>query len=281
MVQNSNMRIEKIINNNVVSAMDGDKTEVVVMGRGIGYRMKQGMEIPKEKIEKIFRLENPGTAGRLGNLLEKIPMEHVEISAEIIDYAKNVLNRKLNENIYLTLTDHINFSIERYRKKMMFHNPLIREVRSFYKEEYLVGEYAIALVKRKLGIQFPSDEAASVALHIVNAEYNIKMRDTIDITNLIQEVLGIIEEYFQMELEENSISYERLITHVRFLAERIYCKELLNDETPEFSEMIAELYPEEYQCSLKVRDHIQKAYGHFVTDEEVSYLAVHIKRVRV
>lgn len=279
-MQNSNMRIEKIINNNVISAMDKDGTEVVAMGRGIGYRMKQGMEIPREKIEKVFRLENPGTAGRLGSLLEKIPPEHLEISAEIIDYARNVLNRKLNENIYLTLTDHINFSIERYRKKMMFHNPLIREVKSFYKEEYLVGEYAIALVEKKIGIRFPSDEAASIALHIVNAEYNIKMRDTIDITNLIQEVLGLIEEYFQMGLAENSISYERLITHVRFLAERIYCKELLDDGSPEFSQMIAKLYPEEYRCSLKIRDYIRKSYEHHVTDEEVAYLAVHIKRVR-
>lgn len=68
---------------------------------------------------------------------------------------------------------------------------------------------------------------------------------------------------------------------MRFLAERIYCKEMLGGEIPEFCEMIARLYPEEYQCSLKIRDHIQKTYEHYVTDEEVSYLAVHIKRVRV
>ena len=280
-VRNSNMRIEKVINNNVVSALDGDGTEAVVMGRGIGYHTKQGMEIPQDKIEKVFRLETPGTAGRFGSLLEKIPLEHLQISTEIIDYAGNVLNRKLNESIYLTLTDHINFSIERFRMNMMFRNPLIREVKSFYKEEYLVGEYAIALVERKLGIKLPSDEAASIALHIVNAEYNIKMRDTIDITNLIQEVLGIIEGYFQMKLEERSISYERLITHVRFLAERIYCKELLDEGSPEFCQMIARLYPEEYGCSLKVRENIKERYEHSVTDEEVAYLAVHIKRVRM
>lgn len=104
MVHNSNMRIDKVINNNVVSALDGDGTEVVVMGRGIGYHMKQGMEVSKEKIEKVFRLESPGTAGRFGSLLEKIPLEHLQISTEIIDYARNVLNRKLNESIYLTLS---------------------------------------------------------------------------------------------------------------------------------------------------------------------------------
>lgn len=275
------MRIDKVINNNVVSATDDAGLEVVVMGKGIGYRMKRGMEIPKENIEKIFRLDSPGAVSKFRELLEKMPLEHIQISAEIIEYAKSVLNRKLNENIYLTLTDHINFSMERYRNHMMFSNPLIREVKSFYKEEYLVGEYAIALIERKLGIHFPVDEAASIALHIVNAEYNIKMRDTIDITNLIQEVLEIIREYFHMNLEETSISYGRLITHLRFLAERIYCKEMLDGGIPEFCGMIAKLYPEEYECSLKIRDHIRNTYEHYVTDEEVSYLAVHIKRVRV
>lgn len=275
------MKIEKIINNNVVSALDSDGTEIVVMGRGIGYHVKHGMEIPKDKVEKIFRLENPGIVSKFRNLLTQMPLEHLQISTEIIDYAKNVLNRKLNQNIYLTLTDHINFSIERYQKKMMFANPLIREVKKFYREEYLVGEYAIALMEKKLGIRFPADEAASIALHIVNAEYNIRMRDTIDITNLIQEVMEIIRAYFHMELDEMSLGYERLVTHLRFLAERIYCKELLDGEIPEFSDIIARTYPEEYQCSLKVREHIERVYEHYVTDEEVSYLAVHIRRVHV
>ncbi len=251
------------------------------MGKGIGYHVKHGMEVPRDKVEKIFRLDNPGIVSKFRNLLAQMPLEHLQISSEIIDYARNVLNKKLNHNIYLTLTDHINFSIERYRKKMMFTNPLIREVKNFYREEYLVGEYAVALIDRKLGIRFPADEAASIALHIVNAEYNIKMRDTIDITNLIQEVMGIIREYFHIELDENSLSYERLITHLRFLAGRIYCRELSDGANLEFSRMISEMYPEEYRCSLKIRDYIQEKYEHYVTDEEVSYLAVHIKRVHV
>lgn len=143
------MKVNKVINNNVVSAVDQDGTEVVIMGRGVGYHMRKDMEIPNEKIEKIFRLDNPGTMTKFRSLLAQIPLEHLQISSEIIDYAKNVLNRKLNHSIYLTLTDHINFSIERIQKKMIFANPLIREVKNFYKEEYLVGEYAITLIENR------------------------------------------------------------------------------------------------------------------------------------
>lgn len=276
------MKIDKIINNNVVSALEDNGNEIVVMGKGIGFHTKKGMEIPERQIEKVFRLDNPGTMDQFKSLLENLPLEHLQASTEIINYAKSVLNRKINQSIYITLTDHINFAIERYRQKMMFTNPLLREVKTFYKEEYLVGEYAIALIERRIGISLPVDEAASIALHIVNAEYNTKMRDTIDITNLIQAVLGIVKEEFKMELDETSLNYERFITHLRFLAQRIYSKELLGtDDNQEFYDMVAKMYPEECACSRKVAAYIYDTYRHKVSDEEVSYLAVHIKRVRM
>ena len=52
------MQIEKILNNNVVQAMDND-VEYIVMGKGLGFQKKVGETVDKEKIEKIFVLENP------------------------------------------------------------------------------------------------------------------------------------------------------------------------------------------------------------------------------
>ena len=245
------MRIDRVINNNVVSAVEENGTEVVVMGKGVGFQMRHGMTIPEEQIEKVFRLDNPSSMDQFKNLVASLPPERLQISTEVIQYAKGVLNKKLSPNIYLTLTDHINFAIERFQDHMLFGNPLLREVRAFYKEEYMIGTFALDLIERRLGIAFPVDEAASIALHIVNAEYNTKMRDTIDITRIIQDVLDLVREYFQMELDETSLSYERLITHLRFLAQRIYTSETIDDDTgvSEFPGMIEQIYPEEYQCS--------------------------------
>lgn len=276
------MRIDRVINNNVVSAVEENGTEVVVMGKGVGFQMRHGMTIPEEQIEKVFRLDNPSSMDQFKNLVASLPPERLQISTEVIQYAKGVLNKKLSPNIYLTLTDHINFAIERFQDHMLFGNPLLREVRAFYKEEYMIGTFALDLIERRLGIAFPVDEAASIALHIVNAEYNTKMRDTIDITRIIQDVLDLVREYFQMELDETSLSYERLITHLRFLAQRIYTSETIDDDTgvSEFPGMIEQIYPEEYQCSRTVKEYIEKTYGHQVSEEEVAYLAVHLKRVR-
>ena len=275
------MKIDKIINNNIVSAIEADGKEVVIMGRGLGFGMKPGKEIPEGKIEKVFRLDSQNSTDKFKELLANLPLEHIQASTEIINYAKSVLNRRLNQSIYITLTDHINFAIERFKEKMMFTNPLLNEIKTFYKEEYLVGEYAVALIERRIGIKLPVDEAGFIALHIVNAEYNTAMRDTIDITTLIQNVVKIVKEYFSMDLDETSLNYQRFVTHLRFLAQRIIGGEMLNSENPEFNQLISQMYPEEYACSLKLKDYIQVTYHHDVTEEETAYLAVHIKRIRI
>ena len=274
------MNISRIINNNVVSTCDEEGREVIVMGRGVGFKAKEGSTIDEDKIEKVFRLDSQNTMDKFKELLVNLPMEHVQISAEIISYAKEVLNRPINPNVYITLTDHINFALERFKQKMMFSNPLIREVRSFYHAEYLIGEYAIAMIDRDLGIKLPVDEAASIALHIVNAEYDAPMGDTIKITNLIQQVSEVVEEYFNIKLDEQSLSYERFITHLRFLAQRVFTGEHMELDNLEFQKVIDRLYPEEYACSQKVQALIKLQYGHQVTEEEVAYLALHIKRIR-
>ena len=274
------MKISRIINNNVVSTCDEEGREVIVMGRGVGFKAKEGSTIDEDKIEKVFRLDSQNTMDKFKELLVNLPMEHVQISAEIISYAKEVLNRPINPNVYITLTDHINFALERFKQKMMFSNPLIREVRSFDHAEYLIGEYAIAMIDRDLGIKLPVDEAASIALHIVNAEYDAPMGDTIKITNLIQQVSEVVEEYFNIKLDEQSLSYERFITHLRFLAQRVFTGEHMELDNLEFQKVIDRLYPEEYACSQKVQALIKLQYGHQVTEEEVAYLALHIKRIR-
>ena len=122
------MKIIKVINNNVVSALDKDAEEVVIMGKGIGFHAKPGQIVNEEQIEKTFRLEDKKSAGQFARLVERLPVEYLKLSDQIITYAKNNIGLKLHQSIYLTLTDHISFAIERYKKGMQFDNPLKVEV---------------------------------------------------------------------------------------------------------------------------------------------------------
>lgn len=273
------MKITKVINNNVVCACSDDNKEIVLMGKGIGFNAKEGSLVDNKKVDKIFKIDSKTTIDKLKSLLEKLPMEHVKVSYEIISYAKRTLGKRLNQNIYITLTDHINFAVHRYKNGMQFTNPLLWEVKKFYRSEYLIGEYAVELIKEKLGINMGEDEAANIALHIVNAEYNTDMKDALKITTLVGDILTIVTDFYQAELDQDSLHYSRLITHLKFLSQRIFVNELLQNTEDVLVDAITKAYPREHECSLRIQKYIKDNYDKEVSNEELAYLTVHIKRV--
>lgn len=105
------MRIEKIINNNIISTRDDQGVELMAMGKGIGFAQKPGNEIDDKAVEKIFRLENIDNKEYFKQLLASLPLEHIRLATDIIAYAKESLGLILSPNVYLTLTDHIGFTL--------------------------------------------------------------------------------------------------------------------------------------------------------------------------
>lgn len=273
------MQVERIINNNVVSAFDSKGKEVLVMGKGIGFQAKKNKEIDKELIEKIFYLETQTEVDKFKELLANLPLEHIQVSNEIITYADKTLNRKLNPNIYITLTDHINFAIERFQQGMLFDNPLLWDVQRLYRREYLIGEYAVALIAKQIGIRLPVDEAASIALHIVNAEYSNMMSETMSITKIIPQLVDIVKKEFGIIMDEQSLRYERFVAYLKTLMQRIVNREQLDSIDAEFNEMVKKLYPREFSCSEKIADFLTGYYPDIILVEELAMLSVHIRRL--
>lgn len=64
-------------------------------------------------------------------LLSDIPIEYVDCSDEIIRYAQTILGSKLHDSIYISLTDHIHFAIERYRQGIEIRNAILWEIKSY------------------------------------------------------------------------------------------------------------------------------------------------------
>lgn len=95
------MKIAKVINNNVISVLEPDGSELVIMGTGLAYQKKPGQEVDQQKIQKVFALKNKETSDNFKMLLREVPVDHMVAVEEIITYAKNKLDKKLNENIYV------------------------------------------------------------------------------------------------------------------------------------------------------------------------------------
>lgn len=273
------MRIEKVINNNIVSAFDDTGREIVVMGRGLGFGVRPGQPVNEDKIEKEFRIKSRDTADQLKELLTDMPLERVQISADIISYAKSSLNLKLNQSIYVTLTDHINFAIDRFEKGINLQNALLWDIKRFYPREFNLGRYALRLIRERLDVELPEDEAGYIALHFVNAEYGTDIKDAFRFPNQLKDILEITSNELGIVLDERTLHYERFVTHLKFLLQRVYRRELLPNEEDELAELMRTKYPKEYACSCKISEYIEKNTDCKLSGEEVMYLAIHIRRV--
>ncbi|MEH7179853.1 BglG family transcription antiterminator LicT [Neobacillus vireti] len=273
------MKIAKVINNNVISVMDDHNKELVIMGRGIAFQKRPGDAVDQTKIEKIFKLDNKDVSEKFKTLLYDIPLEYMEIAEGIINYAKETLGKKLNESIYVSLTDHIVFAIERNKKGLLISNALLWEIKRIYKDEYAVGLKAIEKINNRLGISLPEDEAGFIAMHIVNAELNEEMPNVVNITNLIQDVLNIVKYHFKIDIDEDSLNYFRFLTHLKFFSQRLFSGTSLGSKDDFLYEMMKEKYKDAIACVVKIRDYIQKEHSKNITKEEMAYLAIHIERV--
>ena len=106
------MKIAKILNNNVVVVVDEHQREQVVMGRGLAFQKRSGDAVDEAKIEKVFALQSDELITRLSELLSHIPLEVMTTCDLIINAAKARLG-KLQDSLYISLTDHCHFAIER------------------------------------------------------------------------------------------------------------------------------------------------------------------------
>jgi beta-glucoside operon transcriptional antiterminator len=272
------VKIKKILNNNVIVSIK-DKQEVIVMGRGIAFNKRVGEDIDQDKVEKIFTSEDKDITKKFKTLIAEIPMEYMELSEEIIQYAKQKLGKKLNDSIYISLTDHIHFAIERYNNNLPIKNGLLWETKNLYKQEFEIGLEALNMICDSFNVILPEDEAGFIALHLVNAQLNEDMTNTVDMTKVIQDILTIVKYSFKIEFDENSLNYHRFITHLKFFAHRLVKGEHYKDGKDDLLNVIINKYPEAYQCSLKIKKFVEKQYRYELTEQEIFYLTIHIERV--
>lgn len=271
------MIIKKVFNNNVILAKDFSNEEIVVMGCGIAFKKKAGDKVEEDLIEKTFILKQKEVSEKLKILLEDIPSKDISLCYDIIEYAKNILNVKFNDYIYVTLTDHISNALKMHDKGLNISNSLLWEIRKAYPKEYKVGLKALDLIKEETEKSLPEDEAGNIALHLINAQVNntYKIDNINNVTKKIKDILNIIKYTYNIQLDENSINYERFVTHLKFFFERLNKNETVKSKDDFLLQQVKRKYEKAYKCMLKIEEYLNVN----LSNDEQLYLSLHIQRV--
>lgn len=275
------MKISKVLNNNVVITTDEKQNEIIVMVRGIAFKKKVGDDISDQTIDKVYRLENRTIASQFQELLADLPLEYLELSNQVIEYAREELSSPINDSIYISLPDHLHSAIERAKKGIVVKNVLLWDIKRFFPDEFKIGKRTIEKISERYGIELPEDEAGFIALHLVNAQTeNNDQSNLYELTKTMQDIINIVKYYFKTTFDEESVYFYRFTTHLRFFVSRMQNHSTHAEETDdELLEMVKIKYRNAYQCVQKNKSFLVTNYRYDMSNDESLYLTIHIARL--
>lgn len=273
------LRIEKVLNNNVLIAEHPSYEEVVLIGKGIGFNRKRGDTIETDSVEKLFVLKNEKEQENYIKLLPFINNELLDVIISAIDLITERTKTELNEHIHVALTDHLMFAINRMSQGMEIKNPFLIETKTLYRFEYEIASEVVQLIEAKTGVSLPVGEIGFIALHIHSAITNKNLSEVNQFSQLVSQLVAMIEKQLEIEIDREGIDYMRLVRHLRFTIERVIKGERV-EEPEKIASLLKEEYPVCYNISWKIIKVMQQTLKKKVFDAEAVYLTMHLQRLQ-
>lgn len=275
------MKIKKVLNQNAVLVLD-EGQEKVAVGKGVGFNKTKNDVLSRQLVERMFVMEPEGLK-KLQVLLSQIEDKYFLASEEIIQHAETVLGEKLNEHINIGLSDHIAFAAENIQNNIIVRNKLLSEIEILYSEEFAIAQWAVEYLTQTLEIPFSYDEAGYIAIHIHSARSGrTDNSKSIREVTIVSEIIHLIEQELAIDIhdDKNSLSYSRLVNHLRLFIHRFQQNQYaVLDE--EILEVVKKKYAESYEISKKVQVLVMRNFHYQVPNEELGYLSIHIERLRM
>lgn len=273
------MQITRVLNTNAVLSADSDSNEIVLLGRGVGFKARPGDNVDETKIEKRFTLNDKKQLSRFRELLEQIPSEYIFVAEQAISFAKRFYNLQLNESIHISLADHLHSAVENAKLGIQIPNSLLLDIKQYYPREYEIGQQTITFVDDRLHIKLPEDEWGFVAMHFVNAQYGKENTNVKKIITFVRDVNNFILNELDIKPDEDSLFYHRYMTHLNFFAQRVAGGVHYSDDNDIELSLLKKHYREEYKVSCDVANYIKKNYHFKPNKDEIMYLTIHLAHI--
>lgn len=267
-------KVRKVLNNNALLVIDTNlNEEVIFIGNGIGFNKKTGMDITVDENRVSAYHQSKGTD--ITSDVSKNDAVYLEIASLIIEDAAKVFNN-FDRNIILSLSDHIAFAIKRIKEGLIITNPFKNDIRLLFEEEYNIALKSVGYINDRLNITINDDEISYITLHIHSARSDMKISESILMATVINESLKEIEDIMHIHIDSNSLSYNRLLTHLKYLILRCKMEEKLRIDMDEYTK---KAFPTSYSLAKGIIKKLSKALDIRIDDMEIGYLAIHIERI--
>ena len=168
---------------------------------------------------RVYSLANDSETGSARNLLESSEPKYLEIANTILDEAEKEFG-KVDRSILFPLADHITFAVKRMQKGEQISNPLNQDIQVLFYKEYKIASKVKELLAEADHITVSEDEIGYIALHVHSSICDEKVSGAMQIAAAVRECISLIEADVGKSIDVQTISYNRMMNHIKYMAAR-------------------------------------------------------------
>lgn len=238
--------------------------------------MKPTQELEMKDEYRIFSLAETTDRGTVKEIVKNVDPLFLEMAEAILENAdKNF--ESVDHNVLFPLADHLAFTVKRVKNHEEILNPLLNDIKILFSVEFKSAEIIRPLLKEKLGLSISDDEIGYVALHIHSAISSDKLSQSLETAQAVRHCINQIEEMTGMPISLESLSYNRMMNHIRYMVARVQHDEPLKISMNDYVESE---YPKSFEIAKDICAELGRSLKKTLSQAEIGYLALHIERVK-
>lgn len=269
-------RITKILNHNSFMGIESkNNQECLIMGKGVAFGKKVGQTVSITGDARVYSLKELTDRGEAREIIKSVSPLCLELANEVLNQAEKEFG-KVDRSILFTMADHLDFAVRRIQNGEQISNPLTDDIRIMFYKEYKVAGCIRDLLKEKLGIRIDEHEIGYIALHVHAAIVDENVSQAMEIARTVRECICMVEEETGKSIDVMSLSYNRLMNHVRYMVARAIHGEKLKMSLNDYMSV---KFPGPYMTAEKICRKMEKSLKLPIPDIEIGYLAMHLERM--
>ena len=269
-------RITKILNHNSFMGIESkNDQECLIMEKGVAFGKKVGQTVSVTGDARVYSLKELTDRGEAKEIIKSVSPLCLELANEVLNQAEKEFG-KVDRSILFTMADHLDFAVRRIQNGEQISNPLTDDIRIMFYKEYKVAGCIRDLLKEKLGIRIDEHEIGYIALHVHAAIVDENVSQAMEIARTVRECICMVEEETGKSIDVMSLSYNRLMNHVRYMVARAIHGEKLKMSLNDYMSV---KFPGPYMTAEKICRKMEKSLKLPIPDIEIGYLAMHLERM--
>lgn len=268
-------RVEKVLNHNVILAIcEKDKQEYLIMGKGIGFGKKIAERLEVIEEAQVYSLVDVKNAKGTTSSVKEITPIYLEAAGMLLDEAEKRIG-KVDRSVLIPLADHIDFAVKRIREQGEISNPLISDIQVLFHMEYKVAEKILPFLAQNSDVTMSESELGYIALHIHSAIAEQNVSSSMQVARCVRECINLIEKEIHQTIPVTTLSYNRLMNHVRYMILRAEQGEEIKLNMNDYMEY---RFKKSYAIATYVCEEMGKILHTKLHEHELGYLSMHIQR---